>query len=319
MNKVILTHDRLFMSIEGPSDCGKTELLFRMLKGSTFYPRFEKIYSFYKEFRTLFKDKQRVIPEIEFLKHSGFDITKNLSNCLPIYDNSCEEIFNIKEFVKLAISGRHRKLHVIYVKHNLFHQSKCSRTTDRKTTHILLLKSLREIQQIENLGKQLNYLQLIKEADKVATAELIGQLMINLDPKISQGLQFLSQLIGPDPSFFIFSPLKQSLQHSQMKKKHLLMLKQWAKNRNENTAQMKTSHQDDFIWFLSDCVMNVLSGVVPVNKVEFKKNEKPPRTLTDRRVEKKVRETKLFDQIQGIRLIILIALPCIVFLEQNAH
>ena len=76
MNKIILTHDRVFMSIVGPSGCGKTELLFRMLKGSTFYPRFEKIYYFYKEFQPLFKDKQRVIPGIEFLKYSGFDITK---------------------------------------------------------------------------------------------------------------------------------------------------------------------------------------------------------------------------------------------------
>ena len=47
------------MSIVGPSGCGKTELLFRMLKGSTFYPRFEKIYYFYKEFQPLFKDIKR--------------------------------------------------------------------------------------------------------------------------------------------------------------------------------------------------------------------------------------------------------------------
>ena len=100
MNKVILTHDRVFMSIVGPSGCGKTELFFRMLKGSTFYPRFEKIYYFYKEFQPLFKDMQQVIPGIEFLKYSGFDITKSLSHCLLIYDDSCEEIFNDKEFVK---------------------------------------------------------------------------------------------------------------------------------------------------------------------------------------------------------------------------
>ena len=43
MNKVILKHDRVFMSIVGPSGCGKTELFLRMLKGLTFYPRFEKI------------------------------------------------------------------------------------------------------------------------------------------------------------------------------------------------------------------------------------------------------------------------------------
>ena len=84
MNKVILTHDRVFMSIVGPSGCGKTELLFRMLKGSTFYPRFEKIYYFYKEFQPLFKDMQRVIPGIEFLKYSGFVITKNHIVCLSM-------------------------------------------------------------------------------------------------------------------------------------------------------------------------------------------------------------------------------------------
>ena len=202
MNKIILTHDRVFMSIVGPSGCDKTELLFRMLKGSTFYPRFEKIYYFYKEFQPLFKDMQRVIPGIEFLKYSGFDITKNLSHCLLIYDDSCEEIFNDKEFVKIATSGRHRKLHVIYVKHNLFHQSKWSRTIDLNTTHIILFKSLRDIQQIEYLGKQLNCLQLIKEAYKLATAEPFGHFIIDLDPKTSQGLRFASHIIGPNPSIF---------------------------------------------------------------------------------------------------------------------
>ena len=195
------------MSIVGPSGCGKTELLFRMLKGLTFYTRFEKIYYFYEEFQPLFTDMQRVIPGIEFLKYSGFYITKNLSHCLLIYDDSGEEIFNDKEIVKIATSGRHCKLYVIYVKHNLFHQSKWSRTIDLNTTHIILFKSLRDIQQIEYLGKQLNCLQLIKEAYKLATAEPFGHLMLDLDPKTSQGLRFSSQLIGPDPCiFYISSP-----------------------------------------------------------------------------------------------------------------
>ena len=133
---------------------------------------------------------QRVIPETEFLKYSGFDITKNLSHCLLIYDISFEDIFNDKEFVKKATSGRHRKLHVIYVKHNLFHQRKWSRTIDLKTTHIILFKSLRDLQQIEYLRKQLNCLQLIKEAYKLATADSFGHLMVDLDPKNSQGLRF---------------------------------------------------------------------------------------------------------------------------------
>ena len=96
------------------------------------------------------------------------------------------------------------------------------------------------------------------------------------------------------------------------------MLKQWANKRNEKTAQIKTLHRGDFIWFLSDCVMNVLSGVVPINKVELKKFEKSLRKLADRRVEESER-IKIFRSDSGIRLIKLIALPCIAFLEQNAH
>ena len=96
------------------------------------------------------------------------------------------------------------------------------------------------------------------------------------------------------------------------------MLKQWANKRNEKTAQIKTFQQGDFIWFLSHCVMNVLSGVVPINKVELKKFEKPLCKLVDRRVEKSER-IKIFRSDSRIRLIKLIALPCIAFLEQNAH
>ena len=262
----------------------KQNSCFECNKGATFYPRFEKIYYFDKEFQPLFRDMQRALPGIEFLKRSAFHITKNLPHCLLIYDNSCEEIFNDKEIVKIATSGRHCNLHVIYVKHNLFHQSKWSRTIDLNTTYITFFKSPRDIQQIEYLGKQLNCLQLIEEAYTLATAEPFGHLMIDLDPKTSQGLRFSPQLIGPDPSiFYLSSP------EAVLIKKHLLMLKQGANNRNENTAQIKTFHQDDFILFLSDCVINVLSGVVPINKVELKKFGKPLRKLADRRVKKSER------------------------------
>ena len=82
MIKVILTHERIFMSIVGPSGSGNTELMFHMLRGNIFYPRFEKIYYFYKEFQTLFREMQGSIARIEFNKYSGLEITKNLSNCL---------------------------------------------------------------------------------------------------------------------------------------------------------------------------------------------------------------------------------------------
>ena len=126
MNKVILTNDRIFMAVVGPSGSGKTDLIFNMLQGRSFYRAFPKIYYFYKDFQDTFTAMQQKIPHIKFIKYSEWDITKKLSDCLLIYDDSSEEIFNDKEFMKIATSGRHRKLNVIYVKHNLFQQSKWS-------------------------------------------------------------------------------------------------------------------------------------------------------------------------------------------------
>ena len=46
-----------------------------------------------------------------------------------VFDDSCEEVFNDKEFFKLATAGRQTKISVIYVKRKLFQKNKQSRTT----------------------------------------------------------------------------------------------------------------------------------------------------------------------------------------------
>ena len=89
------------MSVVGPSGSGKTELIFKMLKGSTFYPKFEKIFYFYKEHQPLFPTIQKEIKAIKFLKYSGFEITKKLSDCLLVYDD-CNGHAPTKEIVRLA-------------------------------------------------------------------------------------------------------------------------------------------------------------------------------------------------------------------------
>ena len=65
------------------------------------------------------------------------------------------------------------------------------------------------------------------------------------------------------------------------------MLKQWANSTNKNSnIESELLKDGDFIWFLSDTVMNVLSGVVPVNKKELKKFEKTLRQLSNRKAGK---------------------------------
>ena len=212
MNKIIFTTDRVFMALVGPSGTGKTHLIFRMLQGHTFYPKVEPIYFFYKEYQHLF-DKVSKILQIQFIKFSSFDVINDLSNCWLVFDDSCEEIYNDKEFVKIATSGRHRKLHVIFVKHNLFHQSKWSRTIDLNTTHMVLFNSPRDIHQIDHLGKQLDNITFLRHCYKKAVQEPFGHLLIDLDPKTSEYLRYCSNITGPGPSIFYLPSSKAVLTH----------------------------------------------------------------------------------------------------------
>ena len=99
---------------------------------------------------------------IEFVPCLDFSMIKKLEDCLLVFDDSCEKIYHKKEFVKLAVAGRHKKVHCIFVKHNLFHQSKWSRALDLNTTHIMLFKSPRDLQQIDHLGRQLKKVEFLR-------------------------------------------------------------------------------------------------------------------------------------------------------------
>ena len=71
---------------------------------------------------------QKGIENLEFVQGVNFEFIDSLKNngtkYLLIFDDSCGEICNSKAFVDIATAGRHRGLNTIYIKHNLFHQSK---------------------------------------------------------------------------------------------------------------------------------------------------------------------------------------------------
>ena len=197
MNKIIPTQDRVFMAIVGPSGCGKTELIFKMLSGNKFYRNFTTLY-FYTEKCNKYTSKWS--KNLELFSKS-MPILNNLENCLLIIDHSFEEIYNDKEFVNLATAGRHKNINVIYIKHNRYQQSKWSRTIDLNTSHIILFKSARDIQQVD-LGKQLNLVKFLKHCYHLATKEPFGHLLFDLDPKTSDCLRYCSNITEPGPTVF---------------------------------------------------------------------------------------------------------------------
>ena len=84
---------------------------------------------------------------IDSLKNNG-------TKYLLLIDDPSEEICNSKAFADIATAWRHRGLSTIYIKHNLFHQSKLGRDIELQNTHIVHFKSPRDVMQVTTLSTQ---------------------------------------------------------------------------------------------------------------------------------------------------------------------
>ena len=159
MNKFTSTKNRVFISLVGPSETGKSQLIYNWLKLGNFQTKFDKIYFFYQYSQTLYDVMQIEIENLEFVQGKNFEFIDSLKNnstkYLLIFDDSCEGICNSKTFVDIATSGRHRGYNTIYIKLNLFHQSKLGRDFELQNTYIVLFRSPLDVMQVTTLSTQL--------------------------------------------------------------------------------------------------------------------------------------------------------------------
>ena len=144
MNKLSSTKNRVFISLIGPSETRKMQLIYNWLKIGTFPPMFVKIYFSYQHSQPLYDVMRKEIENLVFVRGVNFEFIDSLKNnvtkYLLIFDDSCEEICNSKAFVDIATAGRHRGLSTMYIKHNLFQQSKLGRDVELQNTHNVLFK-----------------------------------------------------------------------------------------------------------------------------------------------------------------------------------
>ena len=64
MNKLIPTKNRVFISLVGPSETGKSQNLYIWLKIGTFQPKFDKIYFFYQHSLPLYDVMRKEIENL---------------------------------------------------------------------------------------------------------------------------------------------------------------------------------------------------------------------------------------------------------------
>ena len=212
MNKLISTKNRVFISLVGPSETGKSQLIYNWLKIGTFQPKFDRIYFFYQHSQPLYDVMQKEIENLEFVQGVSFEFIDSLKNngtkYLLIFDDSCEEICNSKAYVDIATAGRHRGLSTIYIKHNLFHQSKLGRDVELQNTHIVLFKSPRDVMQVTTLSTQLGLGSELVDWYRDATSVPFGHLLIDLSPRTDDRLRYCTNSGCVPSKFYLPERLK---------------------------------------------------------------------------------------------------------------
>ena len=214
MNKLISTKNRVFISLVGPCETGKSQLIYNWLKIGTYQPKFDKIYFFYQHSQPLYNVMQKEIESPEFVRGVNFEFIASLKNngtkYVLIFDDSCEEICSSKACVDIAIARRRRGLSTVYIKHNLFHQSKLGRDVELQKTHIVLFKTPRDVMQVTTLSTQLSLGSELVDWYPDAKSVLFGHLLIDLSPRTDDRLRYCRSSGSVPSKFYIPEPLKHS-------------------------------------------------------------------------------------------------------------
>ena len=198
-----------------------------------------------------------------------------------IFDDACEEISSSKDLVKIVTAGRHKGFSTIYIKHNLFHQSRLGRDIELQNTHIVLFKSPRDVLQINTLSQQLGLGSQLKDWYTKATSIPYGHLPIDLTPKTVDSLRFCTNS-GSIPT--IFFSLKR-------KKKRLLL-------NDEHTTSLYTDNVPNVFPELQENVPTKLSK--RYHSVSKRMLSKPSRRTTTGNTKQDV--IKYIDEIHQLVL-----------------
>ena len=93
-------------------------------------------------------------------------------------------------FVDIATAGKHQGLSTVYIKYNLFHQSKLGKDVELRNTHIVLFKSPGDVMEVTTLGAQLGLASELVDWYRDATTVPFGHLLTDLSPRTDDRLRY---------------------------------------------------------------------------------------------------------------------------------
>ena len=208
---------------------------------------------------------QKETDNLEFVQGVHFEFINFLKNngtkYLLVFDDSCAEICNCKEFLDIATAGRLRGFSTIYIKHNFFHQSKLGRDVELQNTHIVLFKSPRDVHQVATLSVQLGLGSALVDWYRDATTVPFGHLLIDLSPRTDNRLRYCTNSGNFPSTFYVPDNLKQ-LKFLDDEHTKFLYSPFFQHFSLACKIQFLKTCPKKLIRFLSECIVNLLQRIL---------------------------------------------------------
>lgn len=145
--------------IAGPTQCGKTRLVFEILKNNPIMisPPLDNIIYCYSEWQEFFDSFSSINPPVKF--HSGLPDISELNSSqknLVILDDLMSECQSDASISHLfTVDSHHKNTSVIFLTQNLFSQGKYCRSISLNSHYLIVFHNPRDKQQINVLARQL--------------------------------------------------------------------------------------------------------------------------------------------------------------------
>ena len=203
--------------IAGPTGCGKTQFLVRMLTTiGAIDPPPERIIWLYGEWQEAYDELRIRLPgRILFTKDCDAEqlyesLDSQVRNLIILDDqmgsDAVQGSTGSTSLTKFFTQGsHHRNLTVIYIVQNLFNKDRIMRTVSLNSHYLILFKNPRDKSQIRTLASQMypSCSRFLVDAFNDATTESYGYHLLDLRPETPDELRARTNVLSNRPRVYV--------------------------------------------------------------------------------------------------------------------
>jgi len=194
--------------LSGPTQCGKTKFLQKILDSQLIQPFPDIIYYCYSEWQPIYEElKNKFNEKILFIKGildtDLLYLDDNLKK-LVVFDDLMRETSNSQAcqdlFTKLS---HHRNTSVFLITHNVYNKGECTTNLNRNSHYLVLFKNPRDRSEIRTVGSQMfpYKFKFLVEAYQDACSKPYGYLVLDFKQTTPEQLQVQTGIFEGDENF----------------------------------------------------------------------------------------------------------------------